>query len=71
MVRQKGVAYDLEEYIEAVVALSVPIRTHKKDLQAAIWAVRLKAQAGADKLSRLSELLILVAIEINDRLSPI
>ncbi len=31
----------------------------------------LKAQAGADRLSQLSELLILVAMDINDRLSPI
>ena len=35
------------------------------------FAVGLKAQAGADRLSQLSELLILGAIDINDRLSPI
>lgn len=53
------------------MALSVPTKTHKKDFQAAIWAVGLKAQAGADKLSQLSELLIVVAIVINNHLSPI
>ncbi len=70
-VRSEGVAYDLEEYIEGVVALSVPIKAHKRDLQAAIWAVALKAQADAHKLSELSESLKLIGIEINNRLSPV
>jgi DNA-binding IclR family transcriptional regulator len=69
-VRQEGIAFDLEEYIEGIVALSVPINAHKSHVQAAIWAVGLRAQASDEKLARLSEVLKQVAIEINTRLSP-
>jgi IclR family transcriptional regulator, KDG regulon repressor len=69
-VRQKGIAYDQEEYIEGIVALSVPINAHKIDVQAAIWVAGLKAQASDEKLARLSKVLKQVAIEINTLLSP-
>lgn len=69
-IRQEGIAFDLEEYIEGVVAVSVPIDVHKSDVQAAIWAVGLRAQASNEKLASLSEVLKQVALEINARLSP-
>jgi DNA-binding IclR family transcriptional regulator len=69
-VRQEGIAFDLEEYIEGVVAISVPLNTHKSDVEAAVWAVGLRAQASNEKLASLSEELKQAALEINTRLSP-
>jgi IclR family transcriptional regulator, KDG regulon repressor len=69
-VRHEGIAYDLEEYIEGIVALSVPINASESSMQAAIWAAGLKAQASDEKLARLSEVLKQVAAEVNTRLSP-
>jgi len=40
--RVEGVAFDDEEYIEGIRALSVPLPTGQENLQAAIWAVGLK-----------------------------
>lgn len=69
-VRQEGVAYDLEEYIEGLVALSVPINTQARNLQAAIWAAGLKAQAQDEKFSMITELLKRIAVKINTLLGP-
>ena len=43
-VREQGIAYDREEYIEGMVAFAVPIKAYGRDVQAAIWAVGLHAQ---------------------------
>lgn len=66
-VRRQGIAYDKEEYIEGIIALSVPIKTHRQDLQAAIWVVGLKRQAAEEKLPDLVVLLKGIAAEINRR----
>ena len=66
-VREKGIAYDREEYIEGMVALGVPVQTHRKDLQTAIWAVGLKRQAPEETLPELAGQLKGVAREINKR----
>jgi len=31
-IRKEGIAFDDEEYIEGVVAFSVPLKTHRRDL---------------------------------------
>jgi DNA-binding IclR family transcriptional regulator len=67
IVRNHGVAYDREEYIEGIVAVSVPVKTHRQDLQAAIWVVGLKRQASEETLPDLVELLKGMAVEINNR----
>lgn len=67
-VRDEGIAYDQEEYIEGIVALSVPIKGDSRDLEAAIWAIGLRAQASDEKLVELSKLLKQVVIGINSRL---
>lgn len=41
-VRKEGIALDDEMYIEGIRALAVPLRTGRKNLQSAIWAVGLK-----------------------------
>ena len=40
--QKEGIALDDEMYIEGIRALAVPLRTGRKNLQAAIWAVGLK-----------------------------
>ncbi len=69
-VRDEGIAYDLEEYIEGIVALSAPIKGDSRNLEAAIWAIGLRAQASDEKLVEFSKLLKQVVIGINSRLSP-
>jgi IclR family KDG regulon transcriptional repressor len=41
-VRDEGIALDMGEYIEGIVAAAIPMKTHRENLQAAIWAVGLK-----------------------------
>lgn len=67
IVREQGIAYDREEYIEGIVALSVPIKTHRQDLQTAIWVVGLKLQAPEEKMPDLVSLLKGIAMKINSR----
>jgi len=68
-VREEGIALDREEYIEGVVAFAVPLKTQRKGLQAAIWAVGLKRQVTEELVTELSELLKGIADEINLRFS--
>ncbi len=67
-VRQEGIAFDREEYIEGMVALGIPINPNSRDVQAAIWVVGLKQQVERKALKRLTPLLKNVCMEINQRL---
>jgi IclR family transcriptional regulator, KDG regulon repressor len=64
-VRSEGIALDLEEYIEGLVALAIPIRTYSKNIQAAIWAVGLKRQLTEEKLLHTKYYLSGIEKEIN------
>jgi len=66
-VREEGIAFDWEEYIEGVVAFAVPLKTQREGFQAAIWAVGLKRQAAEDAAPKFSGLLKGIAEEINLR----
>lgn len=66
-VREEGIAFDWEEYIEGVVAFAVPLKTQREGFQAAIWAVGLKRQATEESVPRFSGLLKGIAEEINLR----
>ena len=68
-VKETGIAYDREEYIEGLMAVAVPLKTHRQDLQAAIWAVGLKQEFREDLMARITELLSEVAGEMNSRFS--
>ena len=68
--RRSGIASDLEEYIEGIVAYAVPITTNRPDLVAAIWAVGLRQQVDADKETTIRDHLLQVADEVNQRFSP-
>ena len=69
--REAGIAYDMEEYIEGLIAAAVPIITNREDLQAAIWTVGLKQEFKKNALKNISEFLIKTADEINCRFSTI
>jgi IclR family KDG regulon transcriptional repressor len=68
-VREEGIAFDWEEYIEGIVAFAVPLKTQREELQAAIWAVGLKRQVTKDAAPKFSGLLKEIAAEINLRFS--
>ena len=70
-VRETGIAYDMEEYIEGLIAAAVPVVTNREDLQAAIWTVGLKQEVKKKALNRISNLLLKTAGEINCRFSTI
>lgn len=66
-VRNEGIAFDIEEYIEGIIAFALPLDTRRKTLQAAIWAVGLKRQCPSEEIPKLSEYLRSVAEDINQR----
>ena len=70
-IRKEGIAYDREEYIEGLMAVAVPLKTHREDLQATIWAVGLKQDFREDVMKRISEFLLNIVKETNDRFSMI
>ena len=67
-VRQEGIAFDREEYIEGLVAVGVPVKTVDPNIQAAVWAVGLSRQASPEVLPDLNGLLKSIGKEINQRL---
>ncbi len=68
-VRREGIALDMEEYIEGIIAFATPLKTHRKDLHAAIWAVGLKRQVSKDVVPKFSRYLKEIGDEINERFS--
>ena len=70
-VKKTGIAYDREEYIEGLIALAVPLKTRREDLQAAIWAVGLKQEFREDVTVRIAQFLLNSVKEINYRFSMI
>ena len=70
-VKKTGIAYDREEYIEGLIAVAVPLRTYREDLQAAIWAVGLKQEFREDATVRIAKFLSNIVEEINYRFSMI
>jgi IclR family KDG regulon transcriptional repressor len=70
-VKEAGIAYDREEYIEGLIAVAVPLRTYREDLQAAIWAVGLKQEFRKDVMLRFTRFLLNIANEINYRFAMV
>jgi IclR family KDG regulon transcriptional repressor len=67
--RRAGIASDMEEYIEGIRGLAVPLRVLGADTQVAIWAVGLKKQITADIIPQYSRYLTKIAAEIEIRFS--
>jgi IclR family KDG regulon transcriptional repressor len=70
-IRERGVAYDMEEYIEGLVAVAVPIKTNREELHAVIWAVGLKQEFKSSALKEITDFMIKTADEISSRLTMI
>ena len=68
-IREDGIAFDDEEYIEGIVAFAVPLKAYQQDLQAAIWAVGLKQQVSPENVPKINDFLKKIAAEINLRFS--
>jgi IclR family KDG regulon transcriptional repressor len=68
-VKKDNIAYDREEYIEGLIAVAVPLKTYREDLQAAIWAVGLKQEFREDGMLRIATFLSDIAEEIDYRFS--
>ena len=66
-IRETGISFDSGEYIEGVVAFSVPLKTNRPDLQAAIWTVGLKQLVRRENKSKISNFLKKIADDINHR----
>ena len=49
-IRKTGIAFDMEEYLEGIRALAVPLNFNGKDIIAAIWAVGLRDQIKDDQI---------------------
>jgi IclR family KDG regulon transcriptional repressor len=63
----EGIALDMEEYIEGLVAVGIPVRTYSENIQAAIWTVGLKRQLTEEKLGSIKQYLSGIEKEINQR----
>ena len=70
-VREEGIATDIEEYLEGIIAAAVPIKTHREGLQAAIWAVGLKRLDLEAGLTMLCERLKRIASELDVRFGSV
>jgi DNA-binding IclR family transcriptional regulator len=68
--REAGIAFDDGEYIDGVIAFSAPLKTYRRDLQAAIWAVGIKQQISAETISEISVFLKQIADDIGQQFSP-
>jgi len=66
-VRSERIALDIEEYIEGMVAIAIPIRTYSENIQAAIWAVGLKRQLTEEKMAPIRHYLSGIEYQINQR----
>lgn len=68
-VRETGIAYDIEEYIEGLMAAAIPVHTGRDDLQAAVWSVGLKQDFKKDAMKKISVFLLDTAEKIRYRFS--
>jgi IclR family KDG regulon transcriptional repressor len=66
-IREEGIAFDDEEYIDGIVAFSIPLKMYRSDLQAAIWAVGLKPHVHLERVSEISDFLKKIVTDINQR----
>jgi DNA-binding IclR family transcriptional regulator len=68
-VRERGVAVDVEEYIEGIAAVAVPLHTHRPGVEAAIWVVGLARHISDEVVSQMCQRLKAVAEQLSTRFS--
>ncbi len=69
--REKGVAFDMEEYIEGIRAIAAPLNLGREGLVAAIWVVGLKQQIKDELMESYSEYLKGIARRIENQFMPL
>lgn len=67
-VREDGIAFESEEYIQGICSFAVPLKTRKQNFQAAISVVGLKSQFREHLLAPYSELLKAAAKDVEVQL---
>jgi DNA-binding IclR family transcriptional regulator len=67
-VREEGIAYDMEEYVDGIRALAVPLHV-SKNVPTAIWAVGLKWRLPDESIPSSAELLKRIAQEIERKMA--
>ncbi len=65
--RDEGIAFENQEYIKGIIAFAVPIKSHRDNLQAAVWAVGLKEQVPENKQKEIIQFIKKTADEISSR----
>jgi DNA-binding IclR family transcriptional regulator len=65
-VQEEGIAFDMEEYVEGIRALAVPLRVNQS-VPFALWAVGLKKMLSDKKISAYSKFLKQIAKKIENR----
>lgn len=64
-VRAEGIAYDMEEYVEGIRAMAVPLKINN-NVPVAIWAVGLKQMLPDEKIPEYSEFFKQIAHQIEN-----
>lgn len=70
-IKESGIAYDQDEYIEGLAAVAVSFNTYRKELQTVIWAVGLKQEFKAEIMKEISLFLLDIKEQLNQRFSMI
>ncbi len=68
-VRERGIAVDVEEYIEGIAAVAAPLHTRRPGVEAAIWVVGLTRHTSDGVISQMCQRLKTVAEQISMRFS--
>ena len=68
--RRDGIAIDMEEYIEGIRGLAVPLKIFRAHTQVAIWAIGLKRQITKENIPRYARYLKKIVAEIEIRFNP-
>jgi DNA-binding IclR family transcriptional regulator len=68
-VRERGVAVDVEEYLEGIAGVAVPLHTRRPGVEAAIWVVGLTRHISEGAIPQMCQRLKTVAEQLNMRFS--
>jgi IclR family KDG regulon transcriptional repressor len=67
--RDEGIAFEDQEYIQGIVAFAVPIKSYRENLQAAVWVVGVKDQVPENHRPEVGQFIRNAVDEINSRFS--
>ena len=67
--RREGIAIDMEEYVEGIRAVGIPLAIGRANTQVAIWALGLKGQIHEETIARHTKYFLKIAKEIEIRMT--